>query len=222
MFVSGRRKMLPDSVDAKFPTSGAVGWQWTEKRTLLCPRLGFYVMRLRRGAPLVPALIYQVCPMVMPQPSAVNGPNAEEWCRPLNRSPRFGALVDGKPVAVDRVWTSRSLRPVSPEEYTFRTGRLRRWARAHPGCRKTRPEKPVDLALLPLSEELPSVDQLALAYRPASGTTSRDLRDPGPRCSALRKSNRTIPRGSGRGGQSGTRPDRSAPRPGEATLSLTT
>jgi hypothetical protein len=71
--------------------------------------------------------------MVMPQPSAVNGPNPEDWCRPLDRSPRFGALINGKPIAVDRVWNSRFLRPVSPEEYAFRIGPLRRWARAHPG-----------------------------------------------------------------------------------------
>jgi hypothetical protein len=50
---------------------------------LVRPRPGFYVTRLRRCARLVPAVIYQLCPMVMPQPSAVNGPNPEEWCRPF-------------------------------------------------------------------------------------------------------------------------------------------
>src|SRR5207302_6454131 len=87
---------------------------WAEPRILLRPRPGFYVMRLRRGAPLVPALIYQLCPMVIPQPTMVDGPNPGEWCRPLDRSPRYGALIDGNRVAIDRVWTTRSLRPVSP------------------------------------------------------------------------------------------------------------
>ena len=64
--------------------------------------------------------------MVMSQPSAVNGPNPADWGRPLDRSPRFGALIDGKRVAVDRVWTSRSLKLVSPEEYAA-------WALADPG-----------------------------------------------------------------------------------------
>jgi hypothetical protein len=50
---------------------------------------------------------------------------------------------------VDRVWTSRSLRPVSAEKYAFRMGPLRRWARAHPGMPESQPETPVDLALLP-------------------------------------------------------------------------
>jgi hypothetical protein len=75
-------------------------------------------------------LIYRLCPMVIPQPTTVDGPNPDEWCRPLDRSPRRGALIDGKRVAIDRVWTTRSLRPVSPEEYAFRMGPLRRWARA--------------------------------------------------------------------------------------------
>ena len=116
---------------------------------LLRPRTGFYFMRLKRSTPLIPALIYQLCPMVIPQPTTVDGPNPAEWCRPLDRSPRFGALFDGKPVAIDRVWTSRSLRPVSREEYAFRIGPLRRWARANPGMPEARPERPVDLAALP-------------------------------------------------------------------------
>ena len=118
-------------------------------RILLRPRPGFYVMRLKRGAPLVSALICQLCPMVIPQPTTVDGPDPDDWCRPLDRSLRYGALIDGKPAAVDRVWTSRSLRPVNPEEYAFRIGPLRRWARANPGMPEARPEKPVDLAALP-------------------------------------------------------------------------
>jgi hypothetical protein len=104
-----------------------------QSRTLVRPVPGFYVMRRRRDAPLVAALIYQFCPLVMPQPGAVNAPNPEDWRRPLDRSPRFSALINGRPVAVDRVWTSRSQRPVSSEEYAFRMGPLRRWSRAHPG-----------------------------------------------------------------------------------------
>jgi hypothetical protein len=106
-------------------------------------------MRLRRGAPLVTALIYQLCPMVIPQPTTVDGPNPVEWCRPLDRSPCLRALIDGKPVPIDRVWTARSLRPVSHAEYAFRIGPLRRWARANPQMPEARPHKPVDLAALP-------------------------------------------------------------------------
>jgi hypothetical protein len=118
-------------------------------RILLRPRPGFYVMRLQRGAPLVPALIYQLCPMVIPQPTTVDGPNPYEWCRPLDRSPRYGAQIDGKRVPVERVWTASSLRRIGAEEYAFRMGPLRRWARTHPEMPEARPESPVDLAALP-------------------------------------------------------------------------
>ena len=122
---------------------------WHQTRFLVRPRPGFYVMRLRRGAPWVPALIYQLCPMVLPRPTALAGLDPDDWCWPLGCSPRYAALIDGKPTSVDRVWMARSLRPVNPEEYAFRIGPLRRWALAHPGMPEARPEEPVDLATLP-------------------------------------------------------------------------
>jgi len=118
-------------------------------RIMLRPQPGFYVMRLKRGAPLVPALIYQPCPMTIPQPTAVDGPHPDDWCRPLDRSRRFAAQIDGKRADLDRVWFARSLRPVSRDEYGFRIGPLRQWARANPQMPEARPEQPVDLAALP-------------------------------------------------------------------------
>src|SRR5437762_988629 len=123
--------------------------RWPAPRLLMRPWPGFYVMRLRRGAPLVPALIYQLCPMAVPQPSAVDGPDPEEWCRPFDGAPHYGALIDGKPAFLDRVWMARSLRPVSRAEYAFRLGPLRQWAHANPGTPEARPEEPVDLSVLP-------------------------------------------------------------------------
>src|SRR5438067_608039 len=61
------------------------------------------------AAPLVPGLIYQLCSMVMPQPAIVNGPNPEEGCRPLDRPPRV--LIEGKPIALDRVWVPTAGQP---------------------------------------------------------------------------------------------------------------
>src|SRR5262249_939655 len=66
------------------------------------PRAGFYIMRLRRGVSLMPTLICQHCMIVLPQPSAVNGPNPQDSCRHLDGSPRLDALIDGTPAAVDR------------------------------------------------------------------------------------------------------------------------
>ena len=106
-------------------------------------------MRLRSGAPLVPAMIYQICPMVIPEPATVTGPHPDEWCRPLDRSPRFAARVGGKRVDVERVWTARSLRRVSRDEFDFRAGPLRRWAQLNPTAPEAQPHRPVDLAALP-------------------------------------------------------------------------
>ena len=140
----------PIAADRAGPTPPP--WRWsrsTRPRLLSRPCPGFYVMRFKRGAPLVPALIYQLCPMVVPQPTALQGPHPDDWCRPLVGRPRYAALIDGQPSPIERVWLAHSLRPVSPEEYAFRLGPLRRWARAHPGMPEARPDTPVDLAALP-------------------------------------------------------------------------
>jgi hypothetical protein len=121
----------------------------SQPRSLLRPRPGFYVMRLRRGAPLTPALIYQRCPMVVPEPTLVDGPHPDEWCRPLDRSPCYRAQIDGKPAAVERLWLARSLRPISPAEYRFRLGTLRHWAQRHPVWPEAHPRRRIDLARLP-------------------------------------------------------------------------
>jgi len=118
-------------------------------RILIRPQAGFYVMRLRSGAPLVTALIYQLCPMVVPQPTTATGPHPEDWCRPLDRSPRYEARIDGKRVDSDRVWTARSLRPVSRDEFEFRSGPLRRWAWENPSAPEANPQRLVDLDAIP-------------------------------------------------------------------------
>lgn len=118
-------------------------------RILIWPEPGFYVMRLRSGAPLVPAIVHQLCPMVIPQPMIVAGPHPDDWCRPLDRSPHCEARIDGKRVDLDRVWTARSLRPVSRAEFEFRSGPLRRWARENPSVPEARPHRSVDLSAIP-------------------------------------------------------------------------
>jgi hypothetical protein len=116
-------------------------------RILIRPEPGFYLMRLRGGAPLVSALIYQLCPMVVPQPGVLGGPHPDEWCRPLDRSRRLQAQIDGKDASLDAVWTARSLRPVSAAEYRFRLGPLRHWAR-RTGMPEARSRRRVQLAEL--------------------------------------------------------------------------
>jgi hypothetical protein len=61
--------------------------------------------------------------MLMLHPGAVNGPNPD-WRGPLDRPLRV--LIDGKPVAVDRVWVPTAGQPGG--NYALRRGPLRRWA----------------------------------------------------------------------------------------------
>jgi hypothetical protein len=84
-----------------------------------------------------------------PRADKCHGTDPDEWCRPLDRSPRYEARIDGKRVAIDRVWTARSLRRVSRAEFEFRIGPLRRWARHNPGAPEATPQRPVDLDAIP-------------------------------------------------------------------------
>jgi hypothetical protein len=118
-------------------------------RVLIRPEPGYYVLRSKRSGTLIPAVIYQRCPMVMPQPDAADGPHPDDWCRPLDRSAVFLAQANGGPVSIDRVWTARSLRPVSAAEYAFRIGPLRQWAQLRRLMPETPPYRRVDLATLP-------------------------------------------------------------------------
>lgn len=137
------------STSAESPRSSRRFAGWPAARVLIRPEPGFYVLRLRSGAPLIPAIIYRPCPMVIPQPTTVSGPHPDEWCRPLDRSPRYEARLDGRRVEIDRVWTARSLRHVSRDEFEFRLGPLRRWATQNPSAPEHRPQRPVDLDAIP-------------------------------------------------------------------------
>jgi len=132
-------------------------------RMLLRRWPGFYLLRSRQGAPVVPALTYQHCPMVLPQPSAANGPNLGEWCRPLDRSRRFGALIEVGPLAPSGSGSRalaaagqvpgirlphRPLAPLSPEQ------------RRSAGT----PTREADRSSFPTHPMSPPVHQVALAF----------------------------------------------------------
>src|SRR5438552_1190501 len=119
----------------------------SNRTTLASYRCGFCILRFQRGAP-----------WFRPDPSAV--PDSDAADTRSQRVDSGGAVAGGwtsrrlwraygKPMALDWLWTLRSLRPVRPEEYAFGIGRLRRWPEAHPGMPEARPEKPIDRALLP-------------------------------------------------------------------------
>jgi hypothetical protein len=121
----------------------------TFPRILIRPQPGFYVLRLQSGAPLAPATIYQLCPMVIPQPTTATGPHPDEWCRPLDRSRRFEARINDMRVDIDRVWTARSLRAISLEDYAPRMRAIRRSAQLGDSAPWRRPGRRVDLNRLP-------------------------------------------------------------------------
>jgi hypothetical protein len=118
-------------------------------RIFIRPESGFYLMRWRAAAPLVPAVIYQLCPMVIPQPTTATGPHPDEWCRPLDRSRCFEARINDMRVDIDRVWTARSLRAISVEDYTSRIRTIRRNARLRGSTHSGRPGRRTDLNRLP-------------------------------------------------------------------------
>lgn len=146
---------LPESIRSGESAASELGHARAQQDFIRQPRVlirqqpGFYVMRLRRGSPLTPALIYQLCPMTFPEPAVATGPSPHEWCRPRDRSPVYRATLDGEPVPVDLLWTARSLRPIREAEYRFRTGTLRQWARSSGMMPEAAPQRQIDLTTLP-------------------------------------------------------------------------
>ena len=115
-------------------------------RVLNTPEPGFYKGRFfGRDRPLVAAVIYQNCPMVMPDLDI----HPEDWCRPLDRSRRLYALVDGKPFDPVAVWHSRS-EAIDEAEYRYMTDAAA-WDRVYdPDAPTANPHQPIDhLAVRP-------------------------------------------------------------------------
>jgi hypothetical protein len=154
----------------------------TGARMLRRPQTGFYGLRLLRTqcAP-VPALalVYQLCPMLAPQPTAVSGPNPERLVPAHSlKSPAKGWRACRRQARRGRPSpAARFLRPVSPnpEEYALPHGLPSPAGRCYPGM----PEAPGRKSRSICS---PSPTLLGDSRRPASGATLRD-RCQGPRCS---------------------------------------
>lgn len=71
------------------------------------PRAGFYRTKLIRGGPWVPVRIWFGPP---------HDPDTGEL---MDRSLRWQAERDGKPVDIDRVWPFCGAQPISEQEYRF-------------------------------------------------------------------------------------------------------
>jgi hypothetical protein len=112
-----------------------------------------------------PALIYPALP---------DGDAVPEWGQRSGSGrllPALGSLaalwrtIDDEPVAVDRVWTSRSFTPVSPDEYAFRIVPLRRCPSGHAGS----PAREAGQCCSPSANlQEPPMERFALALGAAS------------------------------------------------------
>ena len=103
------------------------------------PEPGFWLMRLAKGAPRVPACTRVVQTLAEPGD-------------PLNlmdRSPFIAAFIAGEPVAVDDVWLRKG-EPITEDEHNFRVADLL-WAQQHaPDEPQASPRKRIDLMQAPL------------------------------------------------------------------------
>jgi hypothetical protein len=110
------------------------------------PEPGFFRMKLVRGGPWVPALIWRPCPIVIPQPLETT-PGPEDWCRPLDRSRPLLARIGEREADPFDVWTYG--RRIGAAEYHWRLA-LGKWAQTHaPLDPEANPRARVDLARQP-------------------------------------------------------------------------
>lgn len=124
--------------DSKLPicslTYGMLGvnGMLPQQRDITRPRAGFWMIRMRKGAPLVPArIVYEITP--------------DPWFpdNPMDRSGEWKAYIGDMEVPLDEVWLRRGIE-ISQLEYDFQMER-RRWAAdAMPEHPLANPEQPVD------------------------------------------------------------------------------
>lgn len=107
------------------------------------PRPGFWLTRMVKGGPLVPALIFMTCPWVEPD---INGDaHPDDWCFPSDRTRQLHGMLGGKRCDADAIWTRRG-EPCTADEYEFRLARAQ-WAKTWaPDQPEADPRKPITSA----------------------------------------------------------------------------
>lgn len=102
------------------------------------PEPGFWMIRLVKGGPLVPAAIMRV--------QTTQDPETGE---PMERSSFLAAFINGEPVDIDAVWLTRGTE-ITEAEYRFRVADAE-WARRHAQFDPiANPRRRVDLAAIAL------------------------------------------------------------------------
>lgn len=103
------------------------------------PQVGYWLVRLRKGGPRVPAAIRWIH-------------TTHEPGRPSNkmeRSPFLAAFIMDDPVSLDEVVFARKIETISEEEYQYRVA-LGHWTAEHaPDEPLANPRRPIDLLKAP-------------------------------------------------------------------------
>ena len=109
-----------------------------QSRPIADPQPGFYRLRVHKGGPWTPAVIFRPCPLEM---------HIDEPWNWLDRWPRLAAEIDGIEVEIERVWHWGQT--IKQAEYEF----LRAdhaWCRQHAGhLPEARPQFGVDVSRIP-------------------------------------------------------------------------
>jgi len=110
-------------------------------RTMNAPEIGFYRLRLTKGAVDVAARIHRTCACTVHGGEA----NAEHaWRDGCDRFPPLRGEIDGQPCDPNRIWESKFER-IPEAEFLFLRDDAK-WCRDHaPETPQANPEKPIDL-----------------------------------------------------------------------------
>lgn len=102
------------------------------------PIAGFFKMRLRSGGVFVGVKIWMGPPL-----DPFDGTE-------LDRSHRWNALANGRPIDLERAWPKCAGDPIDAAEYAYLT-QLQAWGEENaPNSPQANPNKPVDLLTAPL------------------------------------------------------------------------
>ena len=106
-------------------------------RAIASPEPGFFRLKLTKGGPWVPAILYRPCPIEF----------APETFQAVDRHYRLVAEIDGKLVDVHRVWTSGER--ITLAEYLYLKAD-HAWARQYaPHLPEANPGRAIDFDTLP-------------------------------------------------------------------------
>ena len=129
------RDGLPDAAEGIGRAARALR---AEARVIGQPEEGYWLVKLVKNGPRVPACIRRVETRVEPG----------EPANRMERSAFLAAFINGEPVAIDRVWEVRG-EPISRQEHDYRVA-VTDWAIKHaPDEPEAEPTKRIDLNALP-------------------------------------------------------------------------